>query len=147
MAPRPSRRPLRRATSAQSRDMSTEFPAGAGPASNDPVPRPGPAPDGAEPDVPFPDLTLSAAPRAPEPVVAARPKKSRSSRPAKAVVPPPLPVPQITTGPEEGPQEPLLPPSSITVCTWSLAFHVLLLLIMGLWFFSAPRTEQRSFDS
>jgi hypothetical protein len=127
--------------------MSTEFPAGAGPASNDPVPMPRPSPDGAEPDFTFPDLTLPDAPRAPEPAVAARPAKKRASRPAGRVAPPAPSVPKIKTGPEEEAQGRFLPPSSIKGWAWSLASHGLLLLILGLWFFSPPRADRRSFDS
>jgi hypothetical protein len=127
--------------------MSTEFPLGAGPASNDPVPMPRPPADGAEPDFTLPDPTLPDAPRTPEPVVVAGPRKKKASKPVAAAARAAASVPKIEIAPEQGPQKQRLPPSSIKGWIWSLAFHGLLLLIIGLWFFSTPPTQQRTFDS
>lgn len=124
--------------------MSTEPQTGADPISNLPDPRPLPRRDGeaVAPAFTFPDLTRPEP--APTPPVAARPKKA--AKPAGPIDPAASKSP-IETEPEKEIEEEILPPSSIKGWVWSLAFHGVALLILGLWFFSPKRSEQQTIDS
>jgi hypothetical protein len=116
-------------------------PASPPPAPADPYPN-GPAAAGAEPAFVFPDLTR------PEPPAQAPPK----AKPAQAAVPVAKPAPgrpKVQTDPDDddAPPEELLTPGSIKGWAWSLAFHALLLLILGFWFFSPRLSQVKTFTT
>jgi hypothetical protein len=74
------------------------------------------------------------------------PRRPNAAIPVAKPVAPPVGV-QTKPDEEKAPEASLLDPSSIKGWTSSLGLHAVLLLVFGLWVFSPPRNEGKSFDS
>jgi hypothetical protein len=74
-----------------------------------------------------------------EPEARPRPKKPRL-RPAKPVV-------EVDAGSEDDAEEKRWSPWEVHGWTWSIGVHALLLLILGLWYFSPPSSKVKTFDT